>query len=748
MVISLVIPSIGSAAINVDGRLDEAEWADAQSFSDFAVIDPMTLGVPDMATKARVMATKEGLAVGIICEDPGAANRTRTVTSRDSHEFDSDNVSVLIDFDGTAKTAYEFSVSIAGSYRDGTTTDNALFSNTDWDPVWQRAVYEEAERWTVEILLPWSIAAMREGDGATRRIGMFFKREVQKTKEVFGFPGVNQMQPNFMDAFAKVEVPRYTSQQLDIIPYATALYDMVKDDLTTKAGLDVAWKPSSKFQVVATFNPDFGQVESDELIINFSAFETFFSDKRPFFTENQAIFNVNMIGGGGGPGGVGPLSGGGTQLIYTRRIGGPRDDNMEAGSIEGALKVIGSEGPFNYGVFAAKEADEAGRTFYAGRVMIPGNNWSAGILSTYVDRPFRDRTALVNSLDYDFRFGDSWRWNGQFIGSKVAVSSDETSGYAVSAALDYTPNKDRHYNMAVSRFDNKIDFNDMGFMTRNDLEQFSINGDWQINSFSEDSNIASIGWNIGGELSRNTEGDRFPADIDFMGNASLRNGSRAMFGVNYNTSGYDDKISRENGLVRLNQRLGGNLSYSTERKGAWKYYLGIRASQEGNEGGWGGGISADAVWYPTDNLNLNFNIGPNWCRDWLLWVQGTQLGSFSRSQAMGTISANWFPAEGHEFRLKAQWAAVRADAEQSYHIGNGGRLIRDNQPMDDFAQKNFGLQFRYRYEIAPLADIYVVYSRGGFKPINNPDEDIMTLLGDSMKLRDSDQMLVKVRYGF
>ena len=98
--------------------------------------------------------------------------------------------------------------------------------------------------------------------------------------------------------------------------------------------------------------------------------------------------------------------------------------------------------------------------------------------------------------------------------------------------------------------------------------------------------------------------------------------------------------------------------------------------------------------------------------------------------------------------MKAQWATVKAEAEQSYNIGNNGSLIRDNQPMNDFAQMNFGLQFRYRYEIGPLSDIYVVYSRGGFDYINNPEKDTISLLGDSTKLRNSDQILIKVRYRF
>ncbi|MBN1626463.1 MAG: hypothetical protein JW944_08045 [Deltaproteobacteria bacterium] len=727
----------------MDGHLDEPEWAGAQSYSKFVVIEPMTLATPTYGTEVRVIATEEGLAVAIICEQPSTISRTHTFTSRDAQEFDADNVSVLIDFDGTAKTAYEFSVSITGSYRDGTTNSNAIFSNTDWDGVWQRAVYEEPERWTVEILLPWSIAAMRDNGGKTRKIGMFFKREIQETKQIFGYPAVIQMQPNSMNSFAKVEIPHYTSQQIDVVPYITVLSDRVKDDLEKKAGVDIAWKPSNKFQVVATFNPDFGQVESDQLVINFTAFESFFSDKRPFFTENQAIFDVSMEGGRGG----GPGSGGGTQLIYTRRIGGARDDNMEPSRIEGALKVIGSEGIVNYGVLAAKETDEVGKTFYAGRVLIPGNNWSVGVLSTYVDRPYRDRTAVVNSLDYNFGFGKSWRWAGQFMGSNVAVSSDRTTGYAISTSLDYTVSKDEHYSMSISRIDNKFEINDMGFLTRNDIEQFSISENWQVNGFSADTGISSMNWNLSCDLSRNTEGDRFPARINLMGNANMRSGAGAMFGINYSTSGFDDRISRENGLVRINKRMGGNVSYFTQRQGAWKESIGVRVSQEGYEG-WGGGFNLDTVWYPTDTLNLNLDIGPNWCRDWLVWVKGTQLGSFSRSQVSGTISANWFPAEGHEFRLKAQWAAVRAEAVQGHHIGEGGRLIPDNEPMNDFAQTNFGLQFRYRYEIGPLSDVYFVYSRGGSKQINNTEQDILELLGDGTNLRNSDQILVKIRYGF
>jgi hypothetical protein len=739
----ILLPCMVFASVKVDGHLDEPEWAGTQSFRDFALIDPMTLGTPPYATEARVLATKEGLAVAFICEQPGNIKRTRTVTSRDAMDFDSDSVTLLVDFDGTGKMAYEFSVSITGCYRDGMMS-NLPFANSDWDTVWERAVYEEPERWTVEMLIPWSVVAMRDGDGKTRQIGMFFKRDVNETKQTFGFPGIGEMQANFMTKFAKIEIQSYTSQQLDVVPYITVLSDMVKKEVTGKAGLDVSWKLNNKFQLAATVNPDFGQVESDELVINFSAVETQFSDKRPFFTENQGIFNLSMPSSGRGSG-SGPGMMGGNQIIYTRRIGGPSDNMGQVSKIDGALKIIGSAGAVNYGVLAAKEDHEAERTFYAGRLVIPGNNWSIGGVSTYVERSFIHRTGMVNAVDYDLQFGGSWRWNGQFLGSRIKIYDDLTSGAAAWSSLEYSANKDQHYMISVSRYDDKFDMNDLGYLMRNNLEALNLSANWQMNNFTNESALSAFNFNLNGTLSRNTYGDNFPSTVNVFANLNMHSGSNVMLGANFNSPGFDDTISRGNGLVRLNKRLGGNVTYSTQRKGAWKESIGFRVSQEGING-WGGGIDADVTWYPTNNLNLDLRVSPNWSADWLLWVHGSQMGSFSRNQAAGELSANWFPAVGHEFRLKAQWATVNAEAEQSYHIGAGGRLIKDNEFMEDFAAVNFGLQFRYRYEIGPLSDLYVVYSRGGFDYIHNPEQSTLNMLGDSTKLRNSDQILFKIRY--
>ncbi|MDB9822588.1 DUF5916 domain-containing protein [Deltaproteobacteria bacterium] len=727
----LLVPGTALAELNIDGRLDDPDWAEAQVFRDFVVVEPLTFETPHLQTEALLLAIPEGLAVAFICEQP-EENRTHTITQRDS-EFDSDSVSLLIDFDGRGEIVYQFDVSITGSYRDGTVDDRHAF-NRDWDGLWQHAVNEEPQSWTVEILLPWSIVAMRAGIGDTRQLAMFFQRDIYMSSESFAFPATSSsLTSRFLSDFAKIEVRSYSSQEFDVWPYVTAFSDLMNDSITGKAGLDLFWKPSGRFQVAATFNPDFGQVESDDLVIDFSAIEVQFSDKRPFFTENQSIFDDFLIKN--------------EKIFYTRRIGGPRDDNGEPSDIDGALKVIGSAGSLKYGFFTAHEADEAGRSYYAGRVVFPGENWMLGVETTYTDRPFLERTALVNTLNYDIRVGDSLRFLGQFISSVIDSNAGDSDGLGAINFIQYTPNDRWYYETSLIQYEDSLDINDMGYLRRNAIVEPYFRIQYNQTDFPEDSRTASVSWMIYGMWPRNTGGVELTDSVNFRVTQRMRSGSNVTFNTSFSATGYDDLISRGNGFVRLNKRWRGGLSYRTPRRGAWSKSVGLSAFQEGYEG-WGAGIETSISWYPHEKLSMDFSLNPRWSRDWLIWLHNDLLASFSRRNVTGEITANLFPAEGHEVRLRSQWLTINADAKQGYRIGTGGRLVPSNDLVNDFAMINFGLQLRYRYEIAPLSDFYIVYSRGGLDRIDDPTQSTMDLLSSSTSLRNSDQFLVKLRYRF
>jgi hypothetical protein len=731
-IILFALPFNGLAEVKVDGHIDELEWAGAQSFRDFVVIDPLTLETPRLATEVKVLSVPEGLAIAFICEQPSGETRTRTTTPLDAARFDSDSVSLMIDFDGTGKVAYEFSESLSGSYRDGSITDETRFSY-DWDGVWQRAVNEEPERWTAEFLVPWSIAAMRDGDGDTRSIGVSFQRVLLSRNEKYAFPAASPDMGRYVSNFAKIEVPRYSTQELDVWPYVTVLSDLVNNTIKAKAGLDLFWKRNGSLQVAATLNPDFGQVESDDLIINFSAIETFYTEKRPFFTENQSIFKLGI-----------PRSG---NLIYTRRIGGPSDKDGSPTDIAGALKAIGSIGHIDYGVFAARESGDEGRRYYTGRLSFPAQNYSLGLLATYVDRPFLNRAALVNVIDYDIKLGNAIRWEGKFLSSNIDSPIENGTDYGAYSSFLYSPSETWNCQTVLTRYGRNFNISDMGYVARNNLEELYLSGLWRRTDFPDDSSIAGISWRLTSIFGRNTYGDRLPFSYTLNRTEKLKSGSDISVQFGLDASGYDDMISRGHGLVLLNDRWNGSITYTTPRRNAWRESLTFKVFQEGYDD-WGFGIDTNATWYPHKNITVDFSINPRWSNDWLIWLRDDRLASFSSRQVRANILTTWFPAENHEVRLRAQLVAINADAEQGYRIGSKGRLVQINDIINNFATTNFGLQFRYRYEIAPLSDLYIVYSRGGIERIDDPDNSTLGLLGSSMSLRDSDQILVKLRYRF
>ena len=229
------------------------------------------------------------------------------------------------------------------------------------------------------MLIPWHIAPMRE-----RRRQAHDRRSTSTASSAppasaSRWPFASFERPRFLSDFAPIEVTNYSQSLLAITPYVSGLYDNVGNSSNGDAGVDIFWKPNGQTQLTATVNPDFGQVESDDLVVNFGATETFISDKRPFFTENQGIFEFTT------PSDF-------SQLLYTRRVGGPADDGEGAGDITAALKLNGSLGATKYGLFAADEADSVGRTFGALRLVRDFSTQNLGLMATCVDRPFLDRT--------------------------------------------------------------------------------------------------------------------------------------------------------------------------------------------------------------------------------------------------------------------------------------------------------------------------------------------------------------------
>lgn len=656
-----------------------------------------------------------------------------------------DRINIAIDFDADASVAYVITVTLAGSLQDGTFTNENQYS-TDWDGEVIYKVRQTSDAWFVEVLLPRTLASMKNSDASTRTIAVAFDRVIEENQERSAFPGITFTRPRYVSEFTKIEVPQFSRSLFDAFPYTVAARDFVDQRTRTKVGTDILWKPLASFQLTAALNPDFGQVEADELVINFDAVEALFSDKRPFFTENQGLFDVRVP--------IADLRAVETdRLLYTRRIGGTRDDDPTlAAEIDGAVKVNASAGKLDIGVLAAVEdgyEDEIGRLFAAQRLRYSTSTWNLGYLGTWVDRPFFDRDAQVHAADFIWRPAADWMLQGQIIQSLIDAEHDQTSGDGEALLAIYTPSAEWQHELALTHYSDTLDFNDLGYQQRADLNRGSYVITRRFNAFGTDDPRAAVIWRARPELRWNDSGERLGHYLGLFRESQHRTGSIAKTSIEVTGPGVDDLITRGNGNVNINARLT-RLSQSIQsaRLGKWRAFAAASVLQEGDDD-----VALDAdvevEHFTRDDLGWSLRVAKRWSRDWLIWQQDDLLASFRRTRMLVASDINWFPTANQELRIKVQWLAIDARQPTALRTDAAGDLVVSEDLVLPFHVNNFGVQIRYRWTFGPQSDLYVIHGRGGIvTEVGSERSGLGRLFDAAAELRDSDQFIVKARHRF
>lgn len=730
----LACPCLPAVAIEVDGRIDPLEWEGARRITDFRKVQPLSGEPASQPTEAWILATPEGLAVAFRNMQPASVPRTRQRVQRDFNA-QVDRVNLVIDFDGDGRTGYNFTVTSTGGIADAVVTNENNF-NDDWDGNWRHAVSEDADSWSVEMLIPWYIAPMREGSDGTRTVKLYLDRVIGSTGERSAWPTASFERPRFLSDFAPVEMAVYSQSLLAITPYASALYDNIRGDSAFDGGADIFWKPNGQFQAAATINPDFGQVESDDLVVNFSATETFISDKRPFFTENQGLFEYTT------PSDF-------SQLLYTRRVGGPADDGVGAGDITAAIKVNGSLGATKYGIFAADEAGEAGRSFRALRLVRDFSGQNLGLMLTQVERPFLDREAMVLGVDHNWRPSARWNVRSRVFGSQVEQAGDTVRDLGATLWADYEMDHGWRQQWIAMHFGNDLQINDAGFLSRNSTNYLHWQVQRRFTDLPEDSRYASKDWRARVSSSHNNRGDKLSDQFRLSREGRLRDGSYEYAQVNINSAGVDDLLTRGNGLVRLPANFNAFFEFQRPRKGDWAHEVETRLFSGGLAGNSeiASSLRYEATYFVSDAFSVNAGFYADRIPDWLVWQRDNLIGSFEERELDFNAGLDWTIGSRQELRVKLQAIALDAKLRQAYRIDPAGNAVASADPVEDFNVSTLGFQIRYRYELAPLSYLYVVYGRGGFRQEAFSD-DPASLLADSFDLRDDEQLLVKLSYRF
>src|SRR6266436_2583048 len=344
-----------SEAVKIDGLLDESAWALAQPATDFLQQQPSEGAAASERTEVRVLFDDKSIYFGIRAFDSDGRHINARELVRDADFSNDDTVAILLDTYHDRRNAFRFAVNPLGTQQDALITDEGRDINVTWNGSWISAGRIDDRGFTVEIEIPLTTLRFKEGIEAW---GFNISRVMRRKNELslwtswrrsFGLERVSQA-----GELSGVEEIRRRRLR-EIKPYAYGEWregtPRVGDNgfdagARARIGIEVA-KVGITPSLTAEFtvNPDFGQAEIDDQIVNLTRFSVFFPEKRDFFLENSGIFLFGREGE--------------NQAFFTRRIG--LTDNGAPVPIDYGVKLTGKIGPYNVG-FLQVQTRKLGQT--------------------------------------------------------------------------------------------------------------------------------------------------------------------------------------------------------------------------------------------------------------------------------------------------------------------------------------------------------------------------------------------------
>src|SRR5690606_23339165 len=335
------------------------------------------------------------------------------------------------------------------------------------------------------------------------------------------------------------------------------------------------------------------------------------------------------------------------------------------------------------------------------------------------------------------------------VASSVLQAGRRSEDLGFQSRLDWLMGKGWRQQLYLLHLGDGLELNDIGYLERNDFNYLRYELARREDAPPEDSRYASWETRWAASTRRNTGGLRIAEAAALQRAGELRDGGNEFWEVAMWSAGHDDRLTRGNGVVRVPEKLYLFWERFRPQRGAWSLYGSVRLAGEGLEGA--AGLGPELYFEPTlhlgEDLAIEFGLGLQHQPDWLLWRGGDRLGSFRADTARLGASLQWQMGRRQELRVKLETIALDARLRQAWRVAASGEPLPTADPIPDFNLRNLGFQVRWRYELAPLSDLYLVYGRGGLA-VEEGSRPLAELLGEATLLRDAEQVLVKLSYRF
>ncbi len=618
-----------ASALRIDGQLNESVWARAEPIVAFVQREPDEGAAPGERTEARVLYDDQALYVAVRAFDSHPDEIRAFLTRRDVGSS-SDWIRIYIDSYHDRRSAYSFAVNPLGVKID-TYHFNDTNQDDGWDAVWDVAVARDAQGWRAEFRIP--LSQLRFAADARGTLGFAVARTLARLNETSMWPLISRSASGWVSSFGELAgvVRTAPSKRLEIVPYALERVRTTPIEAgnplqhnpapSTALGVDLKYAVTPSLSLTATVNPDFGQVEADPAVVNLSAFEVFFQERRPFFVEGSGTYAFDCRD---------------CSLFYSRRIGrAPRGtphladgefrSQPDQSTVLGAAKLTGRVGGFSLGSMVALTQEERARI---GR-LVAGSAGTAATLAERADvveprtvysvsrarREFRDQSSLgfmfttttreltdavaflpdgaaTGGVDVDWRLGQRWSlttyWAGSHVtGAPRAIEQLQTSavhgfqrpdaphltldpsatslnGHSGNLNLSKIAGQRTRGTLSVGYRSPGFDTNDVGFMQRADqISQYA----WVGFQWLEPTRLTRSRRLNFNQWSNFTFGGQF---LDVSANVNthwqFQNQWSAGGGVNFNAGGFDDRLTRGGPGGRTNGNVNGWQYVSTDAR--------------------------------------------------------------------------------------------------------------------------------------------------------------------------------------
>ena len=741
-----------TSSIRIDGEFNEAVWKAAPAISDFILLRPNP-GKPedkDSRTEMYVLYDNDAIYVAGFCHEKTKDSVAKELVGRDqigSNDF----AAIFIDTYHDRINAVGFFVTPLNEQYDARYAPNPNGNNEDasWNSVYQTAAKIVGGGWTFEMKIPYSCLRFNKKD--IQFWGVNFMRKRSKVQAQYVWNEVKPTVDGFVNQYGDMTIPDkiLPPMRLSFTPYFSTYYNNAYDKSNSSriptgsvnGGMDIKYGINESFTLDATLIPDFGQVQSDNKILNTSPFEVKYDEKRPFFIEGTELFNK------GG-------------LFYSRRIGGQplhyydaygqignkeTISNPSEAKLLNAIKLSGrTKKNLGIGIFNAivndsyaTITDSIGRTRDV--LTNPLTNYNIFVLDQSLKHnssiTFVNTNVLRSGQDYDANVSamlfnlnnkkNTWNVSGQYSKSLLTGNHRSVDGNAANFSFGKTGGR-LNFNLYNDMQDEKYNQNDMGYATNNNYYDKNL---WIGYKFVKPSTwFNNMYINFNSYYSHRFKPFMYQSfSISPNINGQLKNLWYASINFNYNAEQNDFYESRNNLVFKRPSLRGGGFSISSNS--AKKYYFDFElyGRQRSVYNGTGTDLFISQTYRLNDHVSFTLwnSLGSSKNMPGFAGLTGGNsiFGLRKQGSVENVFSTkyNFNNKMGINARLRHYWSKVEYPDAQFYTLKSDGYL-QSGANFTGNANQNydaFTLDLVYSWEFAPGSFVNIVWKNSAYDNLNN-----------------------------